>query len=65
MSMKTHKIDSIAELCDHAIQAARMARRAQRRFTYEKRRLKSDKSVLTEVDLRVERGERLRRAGDQ
>ena len=45
--MKTHKIDSIAELRDHAIQAARMARRAQRKFTYEKRRLKSDKSVLT------------------
>ena len=53
--MKTHKIDSIAELRDHAIQAARMARRAQRKFAYEKRRLKSDKSVLTEVDLRVER----------
>lgn len=53
--MKTKKIDSIAELRDHAIQAARMARRAQRQFTYEKRRLKSDKSVLTAVDLRVER----------
>jgi fructose-1,6-bisphosphatase/inositol monophosphatase family enzyme len=53
--MRAQKIDSIAELRDHAIEAARIARRAQRQLRYEERELKIDESVLTSVDLRVER----------
>jgi myo-inositol-1(or 4)-monophosphatase len=52
--MRGPKIDSIAELRDHVVEAARIARRTQQQLGYKERQLKSDDSVLTEVDLRVE-----------
>jgi fructose-1,6-bisphosphatase/inositol monophosphatase family enzyme len=53
--MRGREIDSIAEVRDHVIQAARIARRAQQQLSYDARQLKSDDSVITATDLRVER----------
>jgi fructose-1,6-bisphosphatase/inositol monophosphatase family enzyme len=48
-------IDSIADVQDYAVQAGRMAMQAQQEMGYDDRELKEDDSVLTAVDLRVQR----------
>ena len=48
-------IHSIRDVRDYAIEAAQIAARAQQELAYEERQLKSDDSVLTAADPRVER----------
>ena len=62
--MRFQRIDSIAGVRDHAVQAGQIALRAQQQLGYEERELKGDDSVLTAADLRVERylHEQIRRA---
>jgi fructose-1,6-bisphosphatase/inositol monophosphatase family enzyme len=48
-------VRTICDVRDHAVQAGQIAARAQQQLGYEERQLKDDDSVLTAVDLRVER----------